>query len=255
MSSRTTKQIIYGAIYLSIFFGIVAWIYFSYLKPVPTCFDTIQNQNEEGIDCGGSCAKVCTPTDIQPITVVGNVATFATSPHHVTFLVRVTNTNLDFAARSFDYRLDLSDATGAVLQSISGTSFIYAGEAKYIVIPNKEIPSSTEDVVATISNPVWAKASDLGAAPQFTFRNMKTGAISSSTMGVDGTITNIDVSAFDKVVIVAIFKNSMGVPVGASQTELDQVLPNSTYDFSVIYPIDKNINSAGTEIAAYAIKP
>ena len=252
--SRTTKQIVYGVIYLSIFLGIFASIYFTYLKPPVTCFDSIQNQNEEGVDCGGSCAKVCTPATIAPITAVGNVMTFATSPHHVTFLVRITNTNFDFAAKSFDYRFDLSDASGAIIQSVSGTSFIYAGEAKYLIVPNQEISSSVENVVVAISNPVWAKSSDLGAAPQFVFHSIKTEPISSSTIRVSGTITDNDVSAFDKITVIALFKNSNGMLVGTSQTELDQVIPNEAYDFSVLYPTAQSINLAATEVTAYAMR-
>ena len=252
--SRTAKQIIYGIVYLCILGGIVAWIYFSFLKPAPSCFDNIQNQGEEGIDCGGPCAKICTPADLQPLAVIGNVTTFATSPNHITFLARVINANPDFAARSFDYRFDLYDAAGAAIQSLSGQSFIYAGEVKYLVLPNEEVTSSVSSVALTVENPVWAKSAGLGTAPQFVFRNIKPGTASSSTISVSGTMTNEDASAFDKVTVIAIFKDTAGVPVGASQTELDNVAANGTYSSSVAYPADKKINLTATEITAYGLR-
>jgi hypothetical protein len=258
--SRTVKQVIYGAIYLGVFFGIIAWVYFSYLKPAPTCFDNIQNQGEEGVDCGGPCAKVCTPTSIQPIAVMGDVTTFTTSPNRVTFLVRVVNANSDFAARSFDYRFDLynatgTNATGTLIQSISGQSFAYAGEVKYLIFPNEEVSSSVNRATFTAMNPEWAKSSDFGAAPQLVVQNVKTETVSSSTIGAGGTLTNNDTSAFDKVTVIAIFKDAAGAPVGASQTELDNVAANGTYDFSVTYPATRNVNLAATEIVAYGLRP
>jgi len=36
------------------------FIYWKYFKVYPTCFDNIQNQNEEDVDCGGPCKKICT---------------------------------------------------------------------------------------------------------------------------------------------------------------------------------------------------
>ena len=254
--SRTIKQVIYGAIYLGVFLGVITWIYFLYLKPAPTCFDNMENQGEEGIDCGGPCAKVCTPVSIQPIEVVsGSVMTFATSLNHVTFLARITNVNSDFAARSFDYHFDLYDATGVVIQSLSGQSFIYAGEAKYLILPNEEVTSSVSNVAFMVLNPIWAKSSDLGTAPRFVFQNMETGTVSLNMVGVSGTITNGDASAFDEVTVIAIFKNTAGVPVGASQTELGEVAANGAYDFRVTYPATRDINLAATEIAAYGLRP
>ena len=83
---------------------------------------------------------------------------------------------------------------------------------------------------------------------------MAAGTISSSTVGVSGTITNEDASAFDEVTVIAIFKDAAGMPVGASQTELDNVEANGTYDFRVVYPATRGINPAATEVAAYGLR-
>lgn len=252
--SRTAKQVVYGAIYVGVFFGIVAAIYFLYLKPAPSCFDKIQNQSEEGVDCGGPCSKICTP-NIQPIAVMGDIKTFATSQNHVTFLARVTNVNSDFAARNFAYRLDLYNETGTVVQSLFGQSFIYAGEVKYLILPNEEVTSSVSSVTLMATSSEWVKSSDFGTAPQFVFQNVGAGTVSSGTIGVSGALINKDASAFDKVTVVAIFKDIAGTPVGASQTELDNVAANGTYDFSVTYPATQGVNFAATEVAAYGLRP
>ena len=58
MERNKKKQIVISLIYVTIFLVIVSWIYYI-IRPVPNCFDGKQNQNEEGVDCAGVCAKKC----------------------------------------------------------------------------------------------------------------------------------------------------------------------------------------------------
>ena len=52
--TRLAKQIIIAIIFFLILAGFGFLVYWNIL-PNPSCFDNIQNQNEEGIDCGGPC--------------------------------------------------------------------------------------------------------------------------------------------------------------------------------------------------------
>lgn len=252
--TRTFKQIFYGIFYLLIFSGIVFLIYSIYFKPAPSCFDGIQNNGEQGVDCGGPCAKVCTPIDMQPISVIGNVQTFVTSGKNITFLAQVSNPNSNFAAKSFDYSFNIYDASGTEIQSIPGTSFIYGGEAKYLLVPNQQISSSSNKVMLVISNPVWAKSSDYGSIPKFTLNGIQTSIISQGVIGVVGSITNNDISTFSKITIIAILKDSNGNVIGSSETEVDNLSANQTANFSIIYPSVSGVDFSSTEVDAYGYR-
>ena len=63
---RILKQTLFGLFFLAVFGGVVFWIYQS-TRPVLTCFDKIQNQDEEGVDCGGKCQILCRADSIKPI--------------------------------------------------------------------------------------------------------------------------------------------------------------------------------------------
>ncbi len=254
MTARRAKQIIYGALYLVIWVGIFAGIYYGFVRVTPSCFNKIQDQGETGVDCGGPCATACT-SNLQNIAL-GDLKTFVSGPGHDTFLARVENHNVDFGSKIFNYSFDLYDASGTVLLSVPGQSFIYPGEVKYLLLPNFEIPVSMDHASLVMQNPEWAPSSTVGAVPQFGNPLTITGnTMTSSTVTVTGEITDSDSSAFANILIVAVFYDANGFQVGASQAELNAITPNQTENFSVSYPVVTNLNPLLTKAFAYALRP
>ena len=49
---RLLKQFLYGVFYLAIIAAVGVGFYFHYDNAPPSCFDGIQNEGEQGIDCG-----------------------------------------------------------------------------------------------------------------------------------------------------------------------------------------------------------
>lgn len=237
MSTRTAKQIIYGTLYGLIWLAIFAGIYYAFVKPAitpPACTGPL---------CGIGAA--------QPLAT-STVYTFTTSPGSATYLAEVTNDDSDLGATAIDYSFDFYDASGTLLQSIPGSSFIYPNQVKYLLVPN-EAPISASSISLDIHDATWAASSTMGTTPQFTFQNIGT-QTGSTTVSVSGQITNNDIASFDQVLIIVVFKDGSGNPLGASQTELDNFAPNTTQNFSVIYPAVPGINPANNEIVAYALR-
>lgn len=254
MSSRRIKQAAYGVFYLAIFGGIIAGVYFLFLKPAPSCFDNVQNQGELGVDCGGPCAKLCIPSTLQPISSL-TVKVLPLPNGNATVLARVGNANTDFAANSFDYTIALyNNISTTSVRLLPGTSFLYANETKYIIVPNEAVSASVDHATISFGAVDWVPASRLGAPPQFTFSNVTTASAGQGLFAITGRVTDNDVSAFNSVVVVAVFKDAVGNIVGASQTVLDAMSPNATQDFRIQYPVLSNINVQGTELAAYALR-
>jgi hypothetical protein len=249
------KQIVYGIFYLAILGIVVTGIYFLFLKPAPSCFDRIQNEGEQGVDCGGPCGKICLPSSIQPISVLGTVDVFSPLPDHVAILAQLENANIDLAASSFNYVVTLYGADGSTpVATFNGTSYAYAAETKYVVLPN-EFMSATDTVSRAdlaVSNIQWVPATEMGSEPQLAFTNILDTISPSGLVTVSGNITDRDVSAFHNIIVVAIFNNAAGVPVGASQTELDSIAPNATQIFSVSYPASSTVDVSATQLDAYA---
>ncbi len=240
MSIRRAKQLIYGALYLVLLVAFVAVIYFIVGLFTPKAPVAV------------SCTGECMPVGADSITT-STVQAFVSSPGHYTFLGRITNTNSDYAAEYFDYAIDLYDASGTVIQSIPGSSFVYASQTKYLMAPNVTVPAPFISAGIVISNVYWVTSATLGVAPQFSVENVTTN-MASSTVSVSGQLTNSNIATFNYVYIDVIFTGSDGSPVAASQTELSNVAPNKTVDFSVLYPQTGGINPAANQILVYGLK-
>jgi hypothetical protein len=254
MSTRLAKQIIYATFYIIFWIVVIGGAYVLIFHPgAASCFDGKQDGAETGIDCGGSCSKICAPA-IQPVSVIA-VNAFAAAGNN-TFLAKIANPNSDFVAQSFNYSFNVYDASGTLLQSFPGQSFLYASEAKYLVLVNQSVPAGVASVDLTVTNANWIASSSVGPAPQVMVQNVLT-SIGSSTPAIalaSGQLVNNDTVTIGQVLIVAVFKDSNGSPIGASQTEVGSIAPGAVQNFSVSYPAIAGINLAETEVEAYAVR-
>jgi hypothetical protein len=254
MDPRRTKQLIYGGAFLVIVI-FIAWGIYSLVKPASPCAGLTSETAATECGCGGPC----TPTNLQPLTVGANgVWAFQSTPGHYTFLVQVADLNVGYGAQNFGFSIDLYGGPSSTLvESLPGRSFIYPGQVKYLVAPNISVSSAFTSSTIVITPPTWASSSTMGNPPQFNDNHELpvTGVtITSSTVIVASSLTDSDVSAFNNIFVVAVFKDSNGNVIGASQTQLDSIAPNQTETFSVSYPVTPNLDPALTEIDAYALR-
>ena len=241
MSTRRAKQIVYGMFYIVLWAAFIAVIWFAVRLLAPSA--------PAPVPCTPS---TCAPTSTAPISV-SPVTTFLSSPGHYTFLAQIQDTNQDYAVSYFDYSIDLEDSSGTVLQSIPENSFIYAGQTKYLVVPNVAVPQAPVSVVLSVKDAYWAATSTLGSIPAFTTENLTAGT-TSSTVSVGGEITNANLSVTRYVFVDVIFVGTDGSPVGASQTELNNVAPDQTVGFSVSYPQTGSIDPTKSQVVVYGLK-
>ena len=253
MSLRLAKQIIYGVFYLLVWSGLIAGVYFLFLKPAPSCFDKIQNQDEAGVDCGGSCNKVCVPKEIREIELVGHVLTFPIDKNHSSLLAQIKNPNFAYAARNFKYTFSFYDTNGQIVKSFEGRSFIYASEIKYILVPNAElnIQGSLSRIDFAVRDIEWDSADNFRGPPIIVSQDFKT-SIQGKNLFVEGRMTNNDTITFPDTTVIAIFSGNFGQTAGASETAVNNLSPNESRPFSILYPLLENINVSNTKIFIYA---
>jgi len=246
MSTRRAKQLIYGTLFAVVVFVICAGIYLVFVRPVIVA----------------STPPVCTPQTCAPtsttVIVPGTLTTFVTSPGHYTFLVQATNHSADYGASGFTYAIDLDDASGTVIQSIPGQSFIYPSQTKYLAVLNQVVAQPFDHAVFVVTGVSWITSSTIGAIPsvgpgQFALQNIQT-SVASTTVSVGGQLVNTGVAAYGRVVVMVVFKGSDGNPVGVSETQLSNIAAGTTENFSVLYPNEPNVNPALNQILVYAFR-
>src|SRR3989344_3117613 len=91
---------------------LVTTMFIATFTNAPSCTDGVQSQGEDGIDCGGPCAYLCTAL-VQPPTVLFTKA-IQNGAGRIDVIAEVENKNADSAAKNVPYRITLH-GTGQVL--------------------------------------------------------------------------------------------------------------------------------------------
>lgn len=117
-----------GLVLLSI---ILAGAYWYFLYEPPSCADGVQNQNEEGVDCGGECARVCVAPTISGLWA----RSVPVSPgvYHAVALARNPDTT---AAGIVPYSFSLFDDRNILIATREGTIYLAPGEVAPIFEAN-----------------------------------------------------------------------------------------------------------------------
>ncbi|MEK7120034.1 MAG: hypothetical protein AAB824_00640 [Patescibacteria group bacterium] len=132
MDKRLKKQIIVGAV-VGVVFVLIIILLIIAIKPSATCFDGKQNQNETGIDCGGSCAKQCVVAYDPEIKFA---KFFKVGQNSVDMVAEVSNKNYSLASDYIPYTFTLYDQAGQTLATKSGNFYILPGKSRFVIEQN-----------------------------------------------------------------------------------------------------------------------
>jgi hypothetical protein len=241
---RLLKQFLFGGILLLIIAGIVVWVYRSSIFTAPTCSDGIQNQNEEGIDCGAVCGISCEQKYLKELSYshvnIYRLGDFAS------VYFDLDNPNQNFGSKNFKYTLNFYGSADRLLKSIEGESFIYPGQnkdseggSKKIIEAGIRVLGDIKSVKVIFSNVDWKPSSEFRSI-SLENQNMKTGK-DGDFFVISGTIKNLGSFTVPQVVINAFLKDASGTILGVSKNELSQLLPFEERGYRVSMAISKDL--------------
>ena len=240
--NRNIKRLIYGTAYLAFFAVIIFGVYLLALKPEPSCFDGKMNGLEEGIDCGGPCAP-CAETSLSPLSA--SWEKYFTFGNATMAAVEIKNGNSGYGAEYFDYKISLIDSQGNSISSISGNSFIYAGEIKHIMetMPISIDSAGVFTVKTEFSNVKW-KLKEEFPKPQVETRAL-VGKIREMPPAIEGIASNQSAFPVSKATIFAfVYDGNFGIGIGAaSKTEVENIPAFGEKPFKISFPRDINLES------------
>src|SRR3989344_8605923 len=114
------RRLLYGGSVLLVIAIIVFTTVFSFFYKPPTCFDGARNGNEQDIDCGGSCVKLC-QSDFLPPKISWGGAKFEKVAEGLYNLASyITNPNTNGAAINVPYKFSLYDSRGILITESAG---------------------------------------------------------------------------------------------------------------------------------------
>lgn len=175
MDKRLRKQIIIALVFFGIFSFIGGGIFLTY-RSDPSCFDNKRNQGEEDIDCGGPCI-LCELKYNPPLSLADAPVLLINQNNEVDILFKITNSNLDWGAQGFSYKVILI-GEDQEKQEFVKLGFIFPHEIRYFIVPNiavafKPVKADIEILKETI---VWNKpliGIDLNLGDPFIVTNVK----------------------------------------------------------------------------------
>lgn len=210
------------SILASIGIATVAIISFAIFYEVPTCFDKKQNQDEEGIDCGGPCNAACSAS-VKPATV--RFARALVQSGRTDLIAYIDNPNQDAAGPDTRMTVQLYAEDGQVVER-NILIDVPAGRTVPVYLPGIASGIATRQAFMSFAEgyPRWQRSS---SAPLT--------AIAQGVQVEEGvrprvTATLYNQTAYvqrDVALVVSVF-DAGGTVIAASQTIVPTLPPQGT---------------------------
>jgi hypothetical protein len=228
------RKLIYLAIIFAILFlvgGASAYVLF---HEEPTCFDTKQNEKEDGVDCGGPCRKLCTPLEIMPLVLWQR--SFKITPGVYSAVAYIENRNRDAEGINVPYRFTIYDADNVMIAEREGVTYIPPGQTFAVFEPNialgTQIPTRTE--FSFDKNLIWYNVAKKKQALEA--KNIEL-IEEGKFPALEADIVNPGTSPYGRFQVVAILYDTNGNAFTASQTALDGLSAESSARVRFTWPL------------------
>jgi len=220
MSWSGRRRTLIITVIVAIFCAIIAIVLIPFFYHTPSCSDGIQNQNETGIDCGGSCAYICkaqaqSPT-VQFVSALANIGT------RIDVVAYIDNANADASVKNAKYTIELYGPNAILVAKYSGAIDLPPHSTVPIFIPN--IYSGKQKVINVFltfdtESIKWFKSTVTPTV--LPVSNIQ--VIGTTSPRITATLTNpTGVDLFNVKAIIAVFDKSNNV-IAASQTIVPEI--------------------------------
>jgi Mg-chelatase subunit ChlD len=234
------RRVQYGAAFLTIVALATFGIYKTYFYTPGNCFDNTMNNDEVGVDCGGSCVRICAATVTAP-TVVWTKS-FEIVKGQYNALAYIENQNKIAATPALAYTFEFWNGTEKIGEK-SGTTVLPPSSVYPIFEGRLYFEKEVTNTTLTLQ-PVelWVPAT-LGRE-QFKTTNLDLLAIDSDPR-LSVTLENTALTKANGIEVVATLFNTVGEPITASQTFIDSFDGRSSKNivFTWPQPLSKTIRS------------
>ena len=234
------RRVMYGSGFASFWILIGVGIYFVNFYEPANCFDGKLNGSETEVDAGGSCVRIASSDVIAP--VVAWAESFEVVEGQYNAVAYIDNRNLLAGTPELRYTFSF----------YSGTELVGERSGVTELPPNSSYPIFEGRIYtqAPITNTTLAlEPASVWLPVTSTEEQFKTSDINLLDVDIrprlEVQLENISLSAANSIDVVATIFNDLGVPVAASQTEVESFAARSTKDVVFTWPqsIAKTVRS------------
>jgi hypothetical protein len=224
MASWASKRKIWYLLGVSVILFSIAMIpVFMYVNRVPTCSDNVHNQDEEDVDCGGPCAKLCHMGNDGLIVDWARVFHVEDGMYDMGALVE--NTNTTEGATEAIYHFKMYDENNILIAERFGKTFVLPN-SKWVIFEGNVSTGERIPRHAFIDFPEtidWIRTDLLfvdipNVAVRDTLYREQDGV-----PRVTATLSNKSPFAVENVEVIAVLSDSEGTAVGLSKTVISRL--------------------------------
>lgn len=206
---------------------ILAIIFTAVFYKTPSCVDGVQNQGEDGIDCGGSCSYLCTALEQPPTVIFTKV--FTNTAGRTDVVASIENKNTAAAAKNVPYRVTLYGADQVLVQEVSGTLDLPPGATETVFIPGI-VPGKQAIATAFLdispSAPQWfTMTTDPRVMPSV---SNVTQIGTPSAPRIEAILANGSAAALENVQVVVLVRDTRNDVIAASKTIVSAIPAQGT---------------------------
>jgi hypothetical protein len=237
--SSKRKFLYLGSIFI-IILAIVFAVFFSIFYKEPTCSDRTMNGDEQGVDCGGSCIKLCQSAYLPAVISWGGAKFEKVSEGFYNVASYIVNPNTDAATINVPYKFSLFDNKGVLIVERKGSISLPAHRNvlafESLLNTGKRIPAKA--TFEFLSSPAWFKSRDALSGIAITNKTYSEEKDSSS---LQVTLVNRNVTPYTNVSVAAVLYDKDNNTIGFSKTILDYIAPNGGQAVAPFtWPINRN---------------
>src|SRR3989338_1221880 len=228
-SETISDCLIFVLLIASISYGLID--YFFLIEA--TCFDKVQNNSEEGIDCGLlACGVACEPA-ILPLNVLSQKLIEVRSGDY-DFVAQINNPNSFFGTSRAKYTLDF----GGVIPNRSGTFYILPGQTRFIIVNGIRSDSTLTSVSINITEVGWEKV-EVFENINFPIQRKSYAVVDKNCVfsEFEAVVLNNSDFDFDKVEVGVILSDGDNNIVAANRTDIRTFLSRTERYFKVSWPV------------------
>lgn len=238
------KTIIFLIVFAVLLIIIAIPTYFSFQNK-PSCFNTKQDGDETGIDCGGGCALLCTP-EILPLIARGDarLLRIASSTYEVVILIENPNILGTVARAPYSFNI-YSGVSKSPIKTIIGNTNI-ARNSTFALFAGPFTLNEAGSLRATFNwgkDLVWEKSNTVN--PLLSVENINLVIASTSAPRLEAKLLNRSLNEVNNVEVIVLLSDHEGNIVGAGKTFVDNLPPSVTAPLVFSWPqaFDKEVVS------------
>ncbi len=230
------RKSVYALIVFIIVVGAIGIPGFYLFYQSPTCTDGVMNGNEQGVDCGGSCERLCQTSFLQPSLAWTRFEQVA--PGLYNLAAYIVNPNIDAEALSVPYHIALYDNRGVLIIDTAGHVTLppHRNTIAFMGAVNvgKRIPSKA--LFEFTAPPDWHKKTDALSAIAVGDKKYAEDSLGSSLTVI---LKNTSVYPIINVGVYAVLYDKDNNALGFSKTFVDEIPAKGSSLAPFTWPVNR----------------